>query len=190
MLNEPLLIQRIAEGDEEAFSNLFHFYTSQLEIHINAIIRKPDAVEDIIQETFVKVWINRDKLPEILHLRAWIFTIASNLCFNFLRKVMREERRLEKIESNRVDSISPDGEFDVKEIHNLVKEALQLLSPQRKKIWSMHRDKEMKQKEIAEELNISLSTVKNTLSQSLEFIRTHLAKKGYKINPILLLFFL
>lgn len=179
MYNEPELIQRITEGDEVAFAQLFHHYCARLEIHINAIVKKPDIVEDIIQETFIKIWMNRDKLSEIVYIQTWIFTIASNACFNYLRSLFREEKRMLRLEIEEDDSGSTELLMDYNEVRHLVHEAIDLLSPQRKTIWQMHRDQDMKHAEIAGKLGISVQTVKNTMSKSLEFIREYLKKNGH-----------
>lgn len=181
MLNETEIVQRVSEGDEYAFAELFHYYSSRLHVHINAIVKQPDAVDDILQETFVRVWLNRDKLTEIINIRSWIFTIASNVCYNHLRTSIREEQRLQKLARSDVNSESGYDRMDFKEIRLLVAEAVQLLSPQRKKIWYLLRDAGLRQTDVAKKLGISVSTVKNTMTQSLELIRGHLKKKGYTL---------
>ena len=169
----------IAEGDENAFGTLFNTYTAQLHPYIKGIIKSEMMVEEIIQETFIRVWMNRDKLPEIKVPKAWIFTIASNLCFNYLRDQARQDK-LVKVVSDKTNLSEDQQEAtELKELKRTIQEAVDRLPPQRKLIWKMQREQGMKIAEIAEQLNIAVPTVKNTLTKSLLFIRKYLEEKGH-----------
>ena len=69
----------IAEGDESAFTDLFNHYYPALRPFIWKFTGSQTDSEEILQETFIRIWLNRDKLPEIDNMRNWIFTIAANL---------------------------------------------------------------------------------------------------------------
>lgn len=189
--NESEVTLRIADGDETAFSEFFHHYTAQLHLHILALVKSKEAVEDILQETFINIWLHRDQLPGIEKVRAWVFTIASNLCYNFLKKQVREAQKIQnlRIEPAATSTESDDKNREQKEILSVIQQAIQQLPPQRKRIWTLHRELGMKQADIASELNISLSTVKNTLAKCLEFIRECLEKKGFHHFSILMISF-
>ncbi|MBO9632912.1 MAG: sigma-70 family RNA polymerase sigma factor [Chitinophagaceae bacterium] len=185
--NEKDLLLRIADGDENAFAELFHFYTSRLHLHIAHLMRSTSVSEEIIQETFLRVWLNRDQLPDIEYPRAWIFSIASNICFNHLRQQIRQEKHLRALAGNAADSHDELPVLtELKEIRVAIHDAVDHLSGQRRLIWQLYRDQGLKQSEIASQLNISVSTVKNTIAQSLEFIRKHMRDKGFWI-PVCLL---
>lgn len=190
MYDEDDIVQRVSVGDEVAFAEMFHHYAARLHLHIKALVKQPAIVEDILQETFVRVWIARDKLPEIVNIRAWILTIAANGCYNYLRSSFREELRIKNMANREPDMNMVQQQMDLKEIQGLIAAAVEMLSPQRKNIWRLHRDVGLKHAEIAEKLNISVSTVKNTISQALEFIREYLKKKGcHLMNMLVFIFF-
>lgn len=187
LYNERELLMRIAEGDESAFTVLFHHYTAQLQHHVSSLVRSAPVAEEIIQETFLRVWMNRDQLPEIQHPRSWIFAIASNVCFNYLRQQLRKEKHLRVLASTSAQAIDDVPHLaESKEVRAAIRDAITHLSGQRKLIWQLYRDQGLKQAEIAHQLNISLSTVKNTIAQSLEFIRQHMRDKGFWV-PLCLL---
>lgn len=188
MYNERELAHQIAEGDETAFEELFYHYSSKLRSHLFSLLKSATVVEDVLQETFLSVWLNRDKLPEIQNIGAWIYRIASNSCYNHLRRNIREEKKITVLERKDFEDIREQLDFN--EVNRIIQEAISLLSPQRKKIWNLQRNRGMKQAEIAEHLQLSLSTVKNTMTQSLEFIRQHLKKKGYTLPLVLVTFLL
>jgi RNA polymerase sigma-70 factor (family 1) len=185
--NEKELLIRIADGDEAAFSELFHFYTARLHLHVASLVKSAPIAEEIIQETFLRVWMNRDKLPGIEFPRAWIFSIASNICFNHLRQQLRKEKHLRVLASRAEDSQNEIPVLtELKEIKTAIHDAVDHLSGQRRLIWLLYREQGLRQSEIASQLNISVSTVKNTIAQSLEFIRKHMRDKGFWI-PVCLL---
>lgn len=185
--NERELLIRIADGDEAAFAEVFHYYTARLHLHVTSIVRSTSVTEEIIQETFLRVWLNRDQLPDIQHPRSWIFAIASNICFNHLRSQLRTEKHLRVLAGSGSD-VAPEAPAitELKEIRTAIHDAVDHLSGQRRLIWQLYRDQGLKQAEIATQLNISVSTVKNTIAQSLEIIRKHMRSKGFWI-PLCLL---
>ena len=185
--NERALLIRIADGDEVAFAELFHHYTAKLHLHVASLVKSAAIAEEIIQETFLRVWMNRDQLPGIEHPRSWIFAIASNICFNHLRQQLRKEKHLRVLASHTDNSANDIPVLtELKEIRSAIHDAVDHLSGQRRLIWLLYREQGLRQAEIADQLNISISTVKNTIAQSLDFIRKHMRDKGFWI-PLCLL---
>ena len=132
----------------------------------------------------MRLWMGRDKLTEVRSLHAWIYTIAANECYKFLKKRSSREQGLAPIEklgeADEGDDTVMEG-LDLKEVHRLIVEAVSRLPAQRRRIYQMSRDEGMKIAEIGERLGISPNTVKNTLVMSLGFIRKYLAERGYEL---------
>jgi len=180
--DEKHLLQLIAEGDEEAFSTLFYTYLGPLQPFIMKLTHSATDTEEVIQETFIRLWVGRDRLTQVRSLNAWIFTIAANECYKYLKKRNSRENGL----SGLAEAGTGDGEelstfhtLQLKEIHRLIAEAVHLLPERRRRIYQMSRDEGMKIPEIAAALHLSPNTVKNTLVISLGFIRKYLADKGH-----------
>lgn len=182
--DEKNLLQQIAQGDEAAFSTLFYAYLDILQTFIMKLTRSATDTEEVVQETFMRLWMGRDKLAEVRSLHAWIYTIAANECYKFLKKRSSREQGLAPIgnlgEADGGDDAVVEG-LDLKEVHQLVIEAVSRLPAQRRRIYQMSRDEGMKIPEIAERLRISPNTVKNTLVTSLGFIRRYLAERGHEL---------
>jgi len=132
----------------------------------------------------MRLWMGRDKLADVRSLQAWIYTIAANECYKFLKKRSSREYGLASIEkaeeADEGDDAVVEG-LDLKEVHQLVIEAVSRLPAQRRRIYQMSRDEGMKISEIAVQLDISPNTVKNTLVVSLGFIRKYLAERGHEL---------
>jgi RNA polymerase sigma-70 factor (ECF subfamily) len=176
--NEKLLFQQAAEGNEQAFTTLFNLFLPKLYPFILKLTRSESAVQEIIQETFIKVWLNRDKLAEMENPGGWLFRVASNKCYDHLRERVLNDKFFKPITSEQDIKNAPHEGLDAKELKSLVGEAVHKLPAQRKKIYQMSREQGKTIPEIAEALQISPNTVKNALVISLKFIREYLARHG------------
>jgi len=180
--DEKVLLQQIAHGDEAAFSTLFYAYYGSLHPFIMKLTRSAEDTEEVIQETFLRLWLGRDRLLEVETPQAWIHTVAVNECYKYLKKRSSRKDGLAGLRAVPSD----DGEetlhaVQLKEIKQLVAEAVNRLPQRRRRIFQMSRDEGMTIPEIAEVLRISPNTVKNTLVTSLRKIREYLAAKGHGI---------
>ena len=188
---EKQLFISLAEGNEAAFRELFHLYMPQLYPMILKVTKIENGAEDILQETFLKVWINRDKLAEIENPRAWILRIAYFQAFTFLRKKAVHQKAMNRLTDNaQLNLLRSDTEETIafSSLQTLVRQAVASLPGQPKKIYQLSRDEGLKISEIAEQLNLSEQTVKNTLSRSLKLIREYVVKAGHILLALTLFF--
>lgn len=183
------LFARIAEDDEEAFRTIYHSHNSRLYLSVLKLVKTEVEAQEIIQEVFLKLWLHRRTLTEIKTPVAWLHTIASNLSLTSLRKKAREQRRL-KVVAGSDDYYTPEPgiDLDSKKLEQIIEEAVSRLPPSRRSVFILSRRKGLSRTEIASELNISESTVKNHLTSALKFIQDYIQKdKGLYLPVILLL---
>lgn len=180
--NERKLLQKVSEGDEKAFALLFNHYYPQIRPFVWKFTQSARDSEEILQETFIKVWLHRQKLLEIENLRAWIFKIASRECLYTLRKNLHYRQTMANLQTVSITGLAEETPADLThaaEISRIVQKAVNQMPVQRKRIYQMSRDEGMKPGEIAETLSLSVSTVKNVLSTSLKYIKDRLAAAGH-----------
>jgi len=170
--NETDLLALVAEGNEKAFGILFHHYRPRIYAYAFHLFRNISLADELVQDVFLKVWLNRDKLPHILKFESWVFIIARNQVFDTLKLLAREASALKQMAS----LLEPEA--NLVEDHVLTKEnevrlqhALDHLSPQQKLIFTLSRNQGMKHEEIASRLNISRNTVKTHLVHALKTLR-------------------
>jgi RNA polymerase sigma-70 factor (family 1) len=180
--NEKELLDKISTGDEQAFELLFNHYYPLLRPLASSFSLTPQDIEETLQETFIRVWLHRDRLLDIENLQGWLVRVTSRECINTLRKNLRFEKQAEL---SLVDRELPGKEethleIEVSEIKQQIYNAIQHLPEQRRKIYLLSRQEGMKPAQIAEELSLSVSTVKNTLVVALKQIREYLSGKGYQ----------
>lgn len=182
--DEKEILHRVAQGDESAFSILFYRYFARLHPFIFKFTRSQTDSEEVLQEVFIRIWMNRDKLDEVLDPDAWIFTIATNECYKFLRK---QATRQQHLQSASQDTPSQDNDqstlhsIHLREINRVIAAAVSQLPAQRKRIYQMSREEGLKIPEIATALRLSPNTVKNALVSALQFIRSYLADRGHNL---------
>ena len=91
--DDKLLLVSIAEGDEQAFLVLFERYAPLIRPFARHITQSEKDAEDIIQETFIRVWLYRDKLAEIHNVKSWIYTVAARECMRYMRQKLTYEKK-------------------------------------------------------------------------------------------------
>lgn len=178
--NEKAIQLSISEGDERAFAVLFNHYYPLLRPLVAGYALTEADREEILQETFIRVWMYRDKLPEIDCLKNWIFRVASRECLTMLRKNLQYKKQISEVQGHVIvmSQETPAEKYYLSEISRLVQQAVDQMPPRRRLIYQMSRVEGMKPSEIAEKLSLSVNTVKNVLSASLKYIRDYLAAAG------------
>ncbi len=171
------LLTKVAEGNEKAFRQVFDMYHHQLGEFIMRLAESERITQEIVQDVFLKIWINRSTLAEIDCFKAYLFVVAKNHAFNCLKQIAREKMR----QNEWVDSVvraasiqQDDEENNVLISMNKIDEAVSLLPPQQQKVYLLSRMEGMRQQAIASELNISLETVKKHMVLALRFLKNHL----------------
>ena len=186
--SDQLLFRQISEGNEAAFTELFHRYTPKLRPFIIGILKLSAVADEVLQEVFLKVWVNRDILVNVQEPSAWLYRIASNLSLNQLRKQANEYKRLkETMAAEGLESDNLLASLSAKELQQMIHEAVAALPLKRKEIYLMSREAGLSHKEIAERLNISVITVKNQVTTALKTIQEHIAKTSGVYVPLILL---
>jgi RNA polymerase sigma-70 factor (family 1) len=182
----PLLLLKVSEGDENAFGYLFKTYSNSLSYFILRLTESEQLTQEIVQDVFVKIWINRGALPAVSCFKAYLFTIARNHAFNCLKQIAREKNRkrewVNDVLNLAVATTEESAGFDS---GKLIDEAIELLPPRQKNVYLMSREQGIRQEEIARQLNISLETVKKHMVLALRFLKHHL-----RSNSSFLLFFI
>lgn len=178
----------IAKGDEEAFTSLFYHYGAIINPVVLRIVKSAAITEDVIAEVFLKLWLNRARLPEISNLSGYIYRAATNIAFNELRKEKNGDHAIQQLYLHSPDdTINQEDAVAVKDLRELINKAVGALPNQRRKIYQLSREEGLSRAEIAAYLNISENTVKDQLRIALRFIQETVQKDfGVYIALILL----
>ena len=188
-ISEKLLVIELSKGNEKAFKSLYDKYRPDIYAYSYSLLKSSANAKEIVQEVFLKVWLNRKTINPDLSFKSFVFTITKHLSFNFLKKAACDKKLRDEIFIKPKDSYNPvENQILEAEYEQMRRMAIDKLSPKRKLIFTMSREEDKSYEEISSELHISLSTVKNHMSKSLDSLMTYLEINGN--FTLLLIFFI
>ena len=167
---------QVSKGNELAFRQLFNTYRGKLYSYILRITESKEIAEDTVHDVFLKIWINKESLPEILNLNAYLYRMAHNHAYNGFRRMAKETLVMAELERQAgYETSDPNDKLVRKEVRKFIHDAVNKLTPQQKEVFRMSREEGLKQEEIAQRLNISIFTVKKHLTDALNYLRKEIS---------------
>ncbi|MGD9557915.1 MAG: RNA polymerase sigma factor [Mangrovibacterium sp.] len=184
------LVQSLRRGDHAAFEKLFQRYARKLFSFSVSYLKREDEAEEIVQEVFSRIWANRESLREDTSFQSYLFTIA----FNAVKKIFNENARANLFKLEIVDALDEESSAtDYEQHYQLVIRKLdQFIAemPEKRRQIFVWRKKESKSvKQIAGEMNISVKTVENQITEAMKYLKERFDKELPE-DLILLYFYL
>lgn len=180
-----MLFRKVSlQDDEEAFRILFYDFFAPLCVFAHRYLEEMETCEDIVQETFYRIWKNRKDLDIQISARNFLITSVRNACLDLIRKQEIEKRWIEKRLEEDTEEEYEDL-YTTQELESLLNQALDKLPEQITSTFRMNRFDGKTYVEIAEEKQISVKTVEAYMTRALKFLRIEL--KDYL--PILLILY-
>lgn len=170
------LIKAIARGEEKALRELIRLMQGRVYAYCYSLLGQEEDAEEITSEVFFQVWRSAKKFRGDSKATTWIFGIARNLCLNHLRK--KKLQFMELLETDAVYEPEEEPEYDPE----LVKKAMEKLSPLHREVLYLAYYEELPYSKIAEILGIPENTVKtrvfNAKRKLKEIIENETSNKG------------
>ena len=168
------------------FETLFSDHYSRLCAYAYNFIKEQEGSEEIVQEVFFKLWINRSDIKIESSIISYLYRAVRNASLNFIKhiKIRENYKQHNKEQIEQSEQLDSDP-LNVSELEKKIRASIDLLPEQRKKIFILSRYEQLKYKEIAEKLGISIKTVENQMGKALQFLRKELAE----YLPLLIIFF-
>lgn len=174
------MLQGVARGDQKAFQVIFHQHYKALCYFAQSIILDRQEAEDLVQETFSKLWNKRADFPTANSIKAFLYIATKNASLNFIKSRERQLSR-EKEFSYLLDDELP-ADFDPilteTEIISELYAEIENLPKQCQRVFKMSYLEGVKNEDIATHLNISYNTVRTQKLRALKLIRSSLLKKN------------
>jgi len=167
----------LREASTEAFEALYDSLSPPLLRYAWALTRDENAIYDIIQEAFLKLWQKRAELDPNLPIRAWMFRVVRNLAYKTHRT--RRIRSEVALDVDPAQADNPESSYRGQELYVLVQRWIAEMPPRRREVFQLSRVGGLSHHEIAEALSISNKTVNNHLVEGLRFLRTKLRSHGF-----------
>lgn len=159
-----------------------HIFRSQFPVLCNVafnIIKNQKASEDIVQDIFLRLWKNKDRLDEVDNYKAYLYRSTTNAAIDYLKR----NKNVITLNQREITTGVPEADQNVREqeLTRTIDKALASLPPKCRAIFVLSRHEGMKYREIAEYLEISVKTVENqvgiALSKLRESLRPYLTKE-------------
>ena len=185
--NEQELLLRIASGDQKAYQEVFGRYWGKVYAIGLRLSKSPELAKDLAQETFLKIWNNREKLPAVTNFSAFLFTVARHLAIDHLRKkVFTTNNEDYLVDYFSDDAITPHEKAEYKELEKLLNSAINNLPAQLQQVFRLSRFEGLSHAEIALRMNITRVTSKSYMVRALYSIRKYLSQYNDEQFMILL----
>ncbi|GET28983.1 RNA polymerase sigma-70 factor [Prolixibacter sp. SD074] len=174
---------RFQNGDEPAFEKIFNSNYPQLAGFCNQFLNDLDRAQSLAQEAFIHLWLNREKIETLNGIRSFLYTYAKSSCLNDLRhrKVVSkyQDKHLQAKEEQLNIEVLESFDFhslELSELEALIKQSIDELPEKCRLVFLMSRMEGKKNKEIAEELDISVKSVEANITRALKTLKTNLSE--------------
>jgi len=165
------LVKALKEGNQLAFSIVYKTYAAQTFSLAFKYLLNKELAEDAVQNLFLKLWLKKEEIDETKPINRYLFTMLKNDLLNTLRDSKKNIYLLEDCLSMVLELEDNSQNENLKqEQMNIIQQALEQLSPQRRKVFEMKVSGKYSN-QIADKLNLSINTIKFQYSQSLKQIR-------------------
>jgi len=168
-LTDEILITGIKRDDYSSYNQLFIRYYSRLCAFVFNLTQNYSASEDVVQELFIRLWIQRGKLEITENISGYLYKASKNAALNYLRA---EKSRQKSIQNMPVQEWQTDENLiEQIEFSAALSQCIGQLPERSRDVFMKSRFDGMKQQEISDQLGISVKTIKNQIWKSLQFLK-------------------
>ncbi|MEP6626358.1 MAG: RNA polymerase sigma-70 factor [Ginsengibacter sp.] len=191
VLHEKDLVTLLTQGNESAFESLYHLYSKRLLGFLIKSVKSETIASELLQDTFVKIWKNRENIDPEQSFRSYLFRISENVVFDFFRKTARDKALQAMLINSACEEYSHVEEnLCTKENEQILNDLINLLPPKRREIFQLIKIEDRSYNEVSHALSISPSTISDHIVKATKFIRQHLDDAKVVALYILILFVL
>lgn len=178
LIAETRLIKQLKEKDSQAFEVLVDTYKERLYWQIRRIVLDHDDADDVLQNTFIKVFKSIDNFKGDSKLFSWMYRIATNESLTFIKiKSRKLGVNNETLQQNMADNLQADVYFEGDEIQLKLQKAIASLPEKQKLVFNMKYFEELKYEEISEILETSVGGLKASYHLAVKKIEAYLKEE-------------
>jgi len=183
-------IQQLIAGDESAFTAVYELYSEKVYRLAFRFLKDREQSEEIVQETFINLWLSREKLNADGNMWLYLYVISKRLSLNALRQVGKSSSLVEKL-LHQISELQNTTEEEVlaHDLEHYAEKVIEKLPRQQQLVFKLSRIEGLSHKEIAEQLQISPNTVKNHMVEALKTLKYHLKYSDFLYLLIIFIHF-
>lgn len=181
MRTEKELAEDVKDNKAGAFDELYKIYSLRLYHFALSILKSADDAEEVVQNTFFRIWEQREKIQSSQALKAYIFTIAYHIIIDLMRSRLKEKKYREAIIEKATINYDIEEAIEFGDLLDRINLIIKDLPPRKLEIYQLSRVNHLSHNEIAEKLGITVKTVENGITFSMNFIRKRLQENSFAI---------
>ena len=173
--NIGLLLRGLKEGSEPAFNALYQLHSGMLLANIRNLVRDQEVARELLQDLYLKVWENRANIDPEKSFKAYLFTIARNMVYDYLRRAALDKRAKLRLLTDAVEGyeLNHAGLDDLANTA-ILQGAIANLSPQCREVYQLSRLEGKSHEQISEIMGLSPATVNNHIVRAKRELRKFL----------------
>ena len=174
-VNDQRLIVLLGKQDEKAFEEVFKTYYKPLHAYAFTLLKEEAAAEEMVQNVFYKLWERSESLHIAGSIAAYLYRAVHNASLNYVKhQKVRSEHQLYVSHRSGQNNDHAAKRVQLKELEDHLRHSLNDLPEQCRTIFQLSRFEELRYKEIADHLDISIKTVENQMGKALKILRSKL----------------
>ncbi len=179
-------VKRFIGGDKKALDEIYNHFYPKLYAFAKGFLKVEDDIDDILQDVFIKLWTNREKIKNLETFNSYLFAITKNAIVSYFRQKSKNPKFESQVkELAMFGAVVQDKNLEYEDLKANLDILIGQLPEKRKIIFKLSREEGLSNIEIAEKLGISKKTVEDHMLHSLRFLRKNLKNLG--ILPLLYL---
>lgn len=183
-------IEQLIAGNESVFTVFYELYSEKVYRLAFRFLKDKEQSEEIVQETFINLWLSREKLNTEGNMWLYLYVIAKRLSLNALRQVCKSTDLTEKLLHHMIEGHnSTEEEVLAHDLEQFAEKIIEKLPRQQQLVFKLSRIEGLSHKEIAEQLHISPNTVKNHMVEALKTLKAHIKYSDFIYFIILAFWF-
>lgn len=190
---ESNLVRKLKKSDKKAFDSIFRKYENKLYAFCYKLTQSHEEAEEVVQETFMKIWEKRMTIDESKNFESFLFTIARHKIYNKARDktyaYAYENYLKNRLNNEQKQNNETIESVQYRETWNCIKKAVELLPARRKEVFTLSRFNGLSNKEVADLTDTSVSNIENHINKALKQLRSYLSGHGITIGLLVVIWF-
>lgn len=177
-IDEKELLLRLRQGDHAAFQQLYGIHAAAVFARIKRLVHRTEWTEELHQDVFMRIWEQRHRLEADTPFQAIVMRTAKSVAVDFYRKAIRDRQLQEQLVAVATEGYDPlEGDTIDEATYEALRAAIAKLPAQRQQVFTRIKLDGKSYQEVADELGISLSTVKDHMAKAMTFLRAELTQQ-------------
>jgi RNA polymerase sigma-70 factor (ECF subfamily) len=181
-MTDEQLMQRITDKDPAAFNEVYDKLYRKLFFFAKSLIGNTEEARDIVAESFIKLWAQKNNFSNMAHLQVYFYTVIKNACIDYLRRnKLRTKIESQLSQSEVVQENVIERKFQEAELFQMLYERISQLPDRMQQVFKLTYLEGYSRTEVAQMLNLSENTIRNTNAAAMKALRLTLGVEQFVI---------